>query len=135
MAAMSPDQIAAHWAQQLGSSTAKITAGVQAVSVAPGQAAARQKAVWLQNTTAKADKWAANTAAVSLQTWQQDFINKGIPRIASGATASQAKFAAFMGKLIPYIQSGQRSLPARGNLDQNIARMTAWVRYMSQFQK
>ena len=135
MAAMSPDQIAAHWAQQLGASGAKITAGIQAVTTAPGQAAARQKAVWVQNTTAAADKFAAHSAAVSLSDWQNAAINKGVPRIATGATASQAKFAAFMGKLLPYINSGRGSLPARGNLDQNIARMTQWARYMSQFKR
>lgn len=135
MSSMTPDQIAAHWAQNLSGATAKITAGVNAVSTAPGQAAARQKAVWLQNVTAKADKWAANTAAVSLQTWQQDMVSKGIPRIGQGAQASQAKFAAFMGKLLPYINSGRSTLPARGNLDANIARMTAWARYMSNFKK
>lgn len=133
MAAMSADQIAAHWAQQLGSATAKITAGVQAVTTAPGQAAARQKAVYVQNVTASQDKWASRVAAVSLATWQQDTIQKGIPRIASGAAAAQPKFTAFMQKLLPYIASGKSSLPARGTLDQNIARMTAWARYMANF--
>ena len=135
MAGMTPDQIAAHWAQQLAGSTAKIQAGVNAVTTAPGQAAARQKAVYLQNLTASVDKWASNVSAVSLNQWQQDFISKGIPRIATGATAAQPKFAVFMGKLLPYIQSGKASLPARGNLQQNIARMTQWVNYMAQFKK
>jgi hypothetical protein len=135
MTNQTPDQIAAHWAQQMGAATAKATAGAQGVQVPPGQAAARQKAVYVQNVTAKADKWAANVAAVSLQEWQQAFIQKGIPRIASGATASQPKFAAFMGKLLPYQANALRSLPARGSLDQNIARSNAWIRTMANFSK
>lgn len=133
MAAMTPDEIAAEWAQRLASSTAKITAGVNAVTVAPGQAAARQKAVYLQNVAASGDKWAARVGAVPLSSWQQDMINKGVSRIASGATASQPKFAQFMTKLMPYIASGKSSLPPRGTLDQNIARMTAWTRHMAAF--
>ena len=133
MASMSPDQVAAEWASRLGQSTQKIQAGVSGVTVAPGQAAARQKQVWLQNVTSSADKWAARTSAVSLATWQQDMVNKGIPRIGAGAQASQAKFAAFMGQLLPYIASHRANLPARGNLDQNIARMTAWARTMAAF--
>jgi cytochrome c5 len=61
--------------------------------------------------------------------------SKGIPRIAGGAQAAEPKFAQFMGKLLPYINSGRGSLPARGTFDQNVARMTAWVQYMHKFAK
>ncbi len=125
--------MAADWAQKLGGSTAKITAGVQAVSVAPGQAAARQKAVWLQNVTAAVDKFASHVAAVPLADWQAAMINKGIPRIGAGAAASQAKMASFLTQFLPYVDSVKRNLPARGNLDQNIARMVAQVRGNAQF--
>lgn len=133
--ALTPDQVAAEWAQRLAASGTKIQAGVQSVTVAPGQAAARQKQVWLQNVTASQDKWARNVSSVSLSSWQQDFINKGLPRIATGATAAQPKFAAFMGALLPYIDNGKKTLPARGNLEANISRMTTWVRHMAQFKK
>jgi hypothetical protein len=133
--AQTPDQIAARWAAGLAGASQKITDGVNAVSVAPGQAAARQKTVWVQNVAASADKWAANTARVSLSDWQQAMITKGAPRIASGATAAQPKFASFMTQLLPHIASVKGQLPARGNLDQNIARMTAFVRGMSTFKR
>lgn len=135
MAGQTPEQIAKAWSSGLSSATSKITAGVNSVAVAPGQAAARQKQVYINNVTASADKWATNVARVSLSTWQQDMINKGIPRIATGAQAAESKFASFMGQLLPYIDQGKKSLPARGNLEQNIARMTAWVRHMSNFKK
>jgi hypothetical protein len=133
MASMTPDQVAAEWASRLGSATTKITAGVQNVNTAPGQLAARQKAVWAQQVVAAQDKWASRTAAVSLPDWQNAMIQKGIPRIASGAQAAQPKMAAFMGQLLPFIDSGRRSLPPRGTLDQNIARMTNWTRHMATF--
>lgn len=133
--AQTPDQIAARWSQGLGSAQQRIQDGVQSTTVAPGQAAARQKAVWQQNTVAAADKWAANTAAVSLQQWQNDMVTKGIPRIASGAQAAQGKFASFMQDLLPHIDRTRSNLPARGNLDQNISRMVAFTRGMATFKR
>lgn len=135
MKSLTPEQIAQKWATNLGAATTSITHGVNAVQVAPGQAAARQKAVYVQNVTAAADKWAANTAAVPLSSWQQDMINKGIPRIATGASAAQPKMASFMTQLLPYIQSGVSSLPPRGNLQQNTQRAVAWIQHMAAFKK
>lgn len=133
MTAMSPDQIAAEWAQRLAASTQKIQSGVQAVSVSPGAAAARQKAAWLAAVQANADKWARRVSAVQVGDWQAAMINKGIPRIATGASAAQPKFTAFMTRLLPAINTAKAGLPARGNLQQNIARMTQFVTAMSQF--
>ncbi len=133
MTSLTPDQIAQDWANKLGAATTKITAGVNAVTVPPGQAAARQKDVYVANVNAAAGKWAARTAAVTLPAWQAATIAKGIPRIASGATAAQPKFATFMGQLLPFIGRTVASLPPRGNLDANVARMTAFVRGMAQF--
>jgi hypothetical protein len=132
--AQTPDQIAAKWAQNLGQSTQRIQDGVQSVTQAPGLAAAAQKTTWVQNTTSSADKWASNTAKVTLGEWQQAMIEKGLQRVASGATAAEPKFNAFMGRLLPHIDSVKRSLPARGNLDANINRMVAFTRGMAKFQ-
>jgi hypothetical protein len=133
--AASPDQIASKWSSRLAQSGDQIKAGVQGVNVAPGQLAARQRNVWQQNLIAAADKWASRVAAVSLAEWQQDMLNKGVPRIASGAQAAQPKFAQFMGQLLPYIESGRANLPPRGDLEANINRLTSFVRYMSQFRR
>lgn len=132
--AQSPDAIAAKWAQNLGSSTQRIQDGVQAVTVAPGMAAAAQKQVYLANVQASADKWATNTAKVTKEEWQAAMIDKGLQRIASGAAAAQPKFTTFMGRLLPYQENLRRTLPARGNLEANINRMVAFTRGMSKFQ-
>lgn len=125
--------IAARWAQGLSGSTDKIKQGIQAVTVAPGQAAARQKTAYVQGVTANQDKWATNVGNVTREQWQTAAIEKGLPRIASGAQAAQGKFQTFMTRLLPYIDSGLGSLPARGGLDANINRSVAWIRYMAQF--
>ena len=126
--------IAKSWASGLSSATNKMQAGIQAVKTAPGQAAARQKTVWAQNVAASQDKWAASVSKVSLNEWQTAMINKGLPRVAQGATQATDKFAGFMGRLLPYEQSLVGTLPARGNLEQNIARAEQMMRGMSKFQ-
>lgn len=127
----SATDIAARWAQQMGASTDKWAAGVNGVTVAPGQAAARQADVWANNTIAAKGKWATNVSAVSLQDWKDAMMNKGQARIGSGATAAQAKFADFMTQLLPQIDRVKSTLQPRGNLDQNINRMTAFSRGMA----
>lgn len=133
--AKDPNQVASKWAQNLSSAGPSITAGVQNVSTAPGQAAARQEGAYVQGVQAAVSKWKAAVAAVSLTDWQQATLNKGVPRIAQGATAAQPKMAQFMGKLLPFIETQRGTLQPRGTLDQNIARMTDWARKMSTFKK
>ena len=135
MAGQTPEQIAAQWASRLGGSSQRIADGVAAVQVAPGQAAARQKGAYAQGVQANVDKWASRVAGVSLGDWQSAMTGKGVQRIGAGAQAAQPKFAQFMGQLLPHIASVKGSLPARGNLDQNIARMTQFVQGMAKFQK
>lgn len=131
--AADPTTVAARWRQNLSAAGPKITEGVDAVRVAPGMAASRQKDVWVQNTTAAQNKWAANTAAVPLESWRSDMKTKGIPRIATGAVAAEPRFATFMGKLLPFIETNRAQLPARGGLEQNIARSADWIRRMASF--
>lgn len=135
MAKVTADQAASQWASRLAGSTERIKAGIQATTVSPGTAAARQKDVWATNVAAAKDKYASRVAAVTLGDWQQAAIDKGLQRIPGGATAAQPKFQAFMSQLLPYQDSLKSSLGARGSLDQNIARMDAWVRGMAKFQK
>jgi hypothetical protein len=125
--------IAADWAQRLGASTQKISDGVDAVRVSPGTAAAAQADVWANNTVAAKEKFRKNTAAVSLGEWQEAMKTKGVQRIATGATAAQGKMEAFMGKLLPYQAAAKARIPARGNFQQNVQRMVAWVTEMSKF--
>lgn len=130
---VTPDQAAKDWVAGLSSKTEKIKANVQAVRVAPGQAAARQKGAYLAGVQQSADKWAANVAAVPLQEWVDSMVNKGIPRIATGASAAEGKMTAFFQALLPYVERGKSSLPARGTFEQNKSRAMAWMDYMHQF--
>jgi hypothetical protein len=126
----SASDAAARWAQQFGASGQRWAAGVNSVTVAPGQLAARAKQLWLQNTTAAADRFAANSAKVTLQDWQATTIAKGQPRLASGATAAQPKVEAAFAKLFPAIQNAVNALPPRGDIEANIVRMANFARAM-----
>lgn len=128
-----PQEVAAAWVQGLSSKTDKITRGIQSVTVAPGQAAARQKSVWAANTAAAVDRFATNVGKVSLSDWQTAAINKGVPRIATGASNAQQKMEAVLTQLLPHIEATRRALPARGTYEQNKARMNAMVDGMHAF--
>ncbi len=126
-----PTQAAANWASRLGASTQAYTDGVNGVTVAPGQLAAAAKDRWLQNTTAAAPRFAANSAAVQLPTWQNAAVTKGAPRLASGAQSAQPKVEMVFAKLFPAIRNAVASLPARGTIDQNIERSAQFARKMN----
>lgn len=128
-----PAQAAEDWATGLATKTDKITRGVRAVTVSPGQQAARQKNVYLAQVQANVDKWAANSAAVTVGEWQDAMINKGVGRIAAGATASKGKMAAFFAQLLPAIDAAKSGLPARGNFEQNMARLQQYLTKMHGF--
>lgn len=135
-ASKNPAAVAQKWATNLGNSTASIKAGVQAVQTAPGQLAAANQAGYLSGVQQSVQKWANNVASVSLTSWQNATINKGINHIGSGATGAIPKMTSFMSQLLPYVAQGQQSLSStpRGSLDQNIQRSVSFQRFMANFQ-
>jgi hypothetical protein len=135
MATRDPNQAAADWASRLSQSGDKIARGIDAVQTAPGQLAAAQSEVWAANTIGAKDKWKRNTASVGLQEWKDAAKNKGVPRIAQGATAAEGKMATFLGELFPHIDRVKGTLKPRGNLEQNIARSADFARGMAQFRR
>lgn len=130
---LDPNAVAARWAQNLGSAGQRIQQGVDAVTVSPGQAAARQQALYLANVQANAQKWARNVARVGLSDWQQAMKEKGVARIAGGAQAAQPKVAQFLQRFLPYVDSAAASLPPRGTYEQNKARANAMMDKLHQF--
>jgi len=135
MAKKDPTASAALWASRTAAAVPQYTAGVQSVTTSPGQLASQKAAFWASQTAAAQQKFANATQAVSLSAWQAAAVNKGAPRIASGVTAATPKMTAFLTALMNYEYNGLASLPARGDINANIARMNAWITYMHNFQK
>lgn len=133
--AKDPNAVADAWASGLANAGAKAQAGAEAVRTPPGAAAARQVGVWAANTAASQAKYARNVAAVSLQDWVAAYVQKGIPRLASGATAAKPKMAAFLTRFLPFLDTVKASLPPRGTYEQNKARMIAMVDGTHKFAK
>lgn len=131
-----PESITAKWVQRTSGATQQVIEGVARVQQAPGQKAAAQKAVYLANVQAKADKWERNVRAVSLQDWQAA-TTAGAQRIAAGVQAKQGKMQAFLRDFIPHVEQVQNrvnSMP-RGTMEQNINRMIENVRGMAAFRR
>ena len=128
--------VAQRWATNLGGSTAKIQAGVEALTgLSPGQRAAQQKQKWLAKLQASADKWAARVGAISLAEWQQAMINKGLQRIGTGAQNAIPKMQTFFAQFLPYVNQGAttvRGMP-KVTLEDGIARCVAQIRHNAAF--
>ena len=133
--ALTAQQIAANWQRGLANSGEKIKAGVMGVTEAPSQRAIRaidRQVAGVQRAAADGTT-AAGLQRVSLSDWQNSFVTKGLPRIATGATAAQPKFADFMTKFMPAVEAAKASLPPRGDLEQNLQRATSMARALHNF--
>lgn len=134
---VTPEQAQQKWVTRLSGATQDIQNGVQRVQVAPGQQAAAAKNKWLANVTAAADKWQRNTGAVSLQMWQQYMLQVGVPRIAQGAQAKQAKWGAFAAQFFPHLEAGISKIAGMPSttLEDNINRAVAMMRHNASFKR
>lgn len=123
---------AANWATGFAGAATKYTAGVNAVTTAPGQLAAQQQAAYLAGVQNNVKIWASKVAAVDLATWKAAAAGTGAQRLATGATKGQPKMASFMQTFIPQLTSVVGSLPARGTFDQNMQRFTTYATQLHQ---
>lgn len=132
---ISAQQAAANWSAGMSGAATKAKAGVMAVTVSPTEAAANAVDRQVAGVIAaqQSGKTAARLRAVSLQSWQQSYINKGIPRLAAGASAGMPKMTAFMNAFMPFLQNAVASLPPRGDYNANKARAMAMMDAMKGF--
>ena len=134
---LDPTAATAKWVSNLSNATQSITAGVNAVTTAPGVTAAKNVSTWLARVQASAPKWAKNVAGVSLQEWPTAMIDKGVPRIAGGAQAAQGKYQAFAQSFFPYLATGVAKVKAmpKTDLSSSIARAVAMIQHNAAWNK
>ena len=113
---------AQRWQQGFGAAGTKWAAGIESVTVAPGQLAAAALPRYLAGVQQNSQKWAANSAAVTLAQWKQQSVDKGQARLATGAQTGMAKYQAKIGQVLDTMKSIIPSLPPRGTVEQNIQR-------------
>lgn len=132
-----PAEFAALWKQRLDASTDRIKAGVEKVTVAPGIAAAKAEDKFRLHIieAIESGRWAGEVSRVSLADWKTAMLDKGIPRIRAGTTAAVGEMEEFGSALFKHIETGQTAIDTLPSvtLDDNIERMTRFIRHMSTF--
>jgi hypothetical protein len=118
---------AANWVNRMQTAGPAYKAGVDAVTVAPGQLAASRADLWATNVANSKAKFATKVSQVTLSEWKNLAGTKGADRLASGATGALPKMQAFMQVFIPALQNIVDSLPAGGTYEQNLSRLTAYI--------
>jgi hypothetical protein len=125
------------WVTNLSNASAAITRGVNAVTVAPGQSAAKAGDKWLARVTSAKAKYVARVSSVSLQDWQAAMNNYGVQRVAQGAQAKKGKMQSFLTEYLPFLATGVAKVDAMPNntLEDSINRMVTMVRYNATFKR
>lgn len=132
-----PTQIADKWASRLSGATAEITAGIDRVTVAPGQKAAAKADKWLMNVQAAADKWKSRVGGVTLEEWKKAAKEIGVQRVAQGAQSKKGKFASFItefGTHLDALDSKLASMPDT-TFEQRLQRMVTAARHNHDFKR
>lgn len=127
------------WKDRLSGATQDVIDGVNRVTESPMQKSASAEDKWFQNiqkahTSGKRKRALLN---VSLEEWKTKTAQVGAPRIASGASAAEGKVTKFYDKLFPFqdtLQSKIKSMPDV-SLSDSVARATAWITGMAEFDK
>lgn len=135
MARLTAQEYAEKQARRLKGSLDDIRRGVQRVTEAPGEAAARAKDAMKTKLNAAIDDgtWESQVRAVTLPDWQKATLDKGINRIAAGVDAALPKQAAMAERLLAAVDAAVAlaNRTKRGSLEDNITRMTTFVREMA----
>lgn len=137
--ARDPAKVAQKWSTNLSNSNQTMQDGINAVTMAPGQAAAAAQSTMRARLLAAIDsgKWAQNVAAVPLAQWKQAMLTKGLSRIADGARQAQSKMQSFLAQWLPFVSQVQQQVRAMPNATQadREARMLANARGLAQFRR
>ena len=137
MSKLTPAQAREKQARRLKGAIEDMRIGINAVTEAPGKKAAEKADKMLANLTAKVNDgtWARKVSAVTLEEWKKLMLEKGLGRIPAGIDGAADKVEAFFEQLFPYqdtLKAEIERLPDL-TLEDNITRMTNWVRGMAKF--
>ena len=139
MAKLTPAEFQEKHARRLKAAASDIRTGIGKVSESPTKKAAAKIDKMRQNWLAKLDDGTTRRRleAVTLDEWKKQTIEVGIGRIAQGIDGAAAKVTAFAEKLLPAVEAAQNKVRAMPDLtlEDNIQRMTTFIREMSKFRK
>lgn len=123
------------WLTNLTAAQASMKTGAMNVQTSPGVLASQAADKWLARVTASKAKFAQNSANVTLQQWQNAYVNVGIGRAVQGAQAKQNNVTAFQQQFLPYLATGVAKIDAmpKNTLQDGVARAVAMINYNAGF--
>jgi len=126
-------------ARRLKAAVEDVRKGIDRVTENPCEKAAAKQDKMLTNLTAavSSGKWAAGLKRVSLEDWKKNARDIGVNRIAAGIDGAKTKVIAFAEQLLPHIDREKAKIASMPDvtLDDNINRMTSFVRGMAAFKR
>lgn len=135
MAKVTAEEYAEKHARRLKASTEDIRRGIDRVTESPGVRAIKAKDRMIANLLEAINDgtWEAQLKGVSLEDWKKAATEKGIGRIAQGIDAAQGSQVTMATKLLAAVDASvaEANRTPRGTLEDNISRMTAFVRGMA----
>lgn len=139
MARVTASEFAEKWSRRTKAATQDTQKGIERVTEAPGQAAARAQELMLRKLieSIQSGNWAAAVSAVPLSQWKDAAIKKGLGRIAAGVDGATPQMAQMAQQLLANIDAAVAEVEKipRGDLEANIQRMVTFARTMSERSK
>lgn len=139
MARLTPEEAATKQANRLKGATTDMRAGIERVTTAPTQQAAKKIDKMRARLLEKIDDGTVKRRleAVSLEDWKKRASTTGVNRVSEGIDNAHDKQVAFYGKLLPFQDTLKTKLEGMPDttLEDNINRMTTFVREMAKFRK
>ncbi len=126
-------------ARRLKAAVEDVRRGIDRVTESPTDKAAAKQDKMLMNLTSAVNsgKWAAGLKRVTLEDWKRKARDIGVKRIAAGIDGAKEKVISFAEVLLPHIDRGKDKIKAMPDvtLDDNINRMTTFIRHMSELKR
>ena len=139
MARVNAQQYADLWSKRLIGSQDRIRQGIEQTSENPATKAVQAEAKFRQNLNQAIDegRWADSLNKVTLQDWKSAALDKGLPRLSGGVqqavnSGAQRKMAERLLQAVDSSVSSIEGMPST-TLEDNIQRMTSFVREMSKY--
>jgi hypothetical protein len=133
-------QAAQNWARGMSNASERIRQGVNAVTVNPAQkaiAAIPRMVDGIQRAAADG-RIQRGLARVTLESWREDFLSKGMPRIAAGAQTAVPKMESFMAEFLPFVDNVVKAVNSempRGDIEVNLQRANQVARRLHEFRR
>jgi hypothetical protein len=133
----SAQQVVGKWQANLSAATKAMQDGAAGVTTSPTQLAAAALPAYLAGVqqAVASGKMAARLNAVTVQQWRDAYVSKGIPRVATGATAAAGKatqaFSTLLDRVYAVRDQVNSQIP-RGGIAQNGQRSLLFQQLMHQ---